>query len=131
MFRALSMTKLLMTGTRTMKAISVRYYPAHQWIHFLHLGTPSADLIDDCNSEPTSLQLLRWDTVDENTNEADRIANIVSEIQNRYKDPCRVTPLLEYPTIHDAIIWRVRVKVRGFSLPVTFCVLANLPAERV
>jgi hypothetical protein len=73
---------------------------------------------------PTQLQLLRWDDIDENAGEADRLASIAFEIQNRYKDtprdPCRMATLVDYPTLDDVTIWRVRVKVRRFP-PAFLC----------
>jgi len=94
---------------------------------------PSADLIErtDCDLGPTSLQLLLWDDIEDNTSEADRIASIAFEIRNRYKDtprdPCRIPISVEYPTLDDATIWRVRVKVRGFPLP--FSILLTTPKK--
>jgi len=101
-------------------------------------GTPIADFIehtDDHSFAPHSseLELVRWDDIDDNASEADRLAGIAFEIQNRYKetlrDPSKVVILPNYPSLDDAAIWRVRVKVR--SNPLSFCVLAYHPEERV
>jgi ribosomal protein L24 len=64
------------------------------------------------------MQLPRWDDVDQNESEADQLPTIAFDIQSRYKTAPRdqwITPFLEYPTLDDTVIWRVRVKVRSIS----------------
>jgi hypothetical protein len=108
--------------SRMMKAIAV-HYPRPPIDYLSTSEVPLADFIEctDRDLGPISLQLLLWDGIEENASEADQIASIAFEIRNRYKDtprdPCRIAISVEYPTLDDATIWRVRVKVRRFPLP--------------